>query len=390
MSKRSADKASSRAAKAAEFNPYNTNNLFGNVQFDQRTGNINQNLTPWAGNYASGLQDFIGSQMGRYTAPAMAFQQQGIGDIGGAYGALNQFGMPDQIAQQTLAGQQGLAGGMAGLFGQAMNNPYAMEQMQYGRNLLGSQAQSYDQVAADRLGLLREQAAPFEQRATDSLFGRMFSQGRMGSTGGGRDIESFARGLGQADTSRQLESQTFAEQLYGRDLNAALQRQGMGANMFGAGVGNYLQGLQGAGQLGGMAFDALGSTLGTATGYNQLGYSRAADRMARAEGLFGFGQQLEGAGLTAAQPALNQLGFLTGQQNQMLQQGMDAGGRQAAAGAQQAQYLNQTGASPFGGFLQGIGGGMMTGNIQNPFAGMFGGAAPSGGGGTGSYYGGGM
>src|SRR5690606_26843836 len=103
--------------------------------------------------------------------------------------AINPYMLGDipQVSAQNTAGVD-----MSGLFSSAGNNPYALEQMQMGRNLMGN---SYQDVANQQLALMRQQAAPHEERATNSLMQRLFNQGRMGSTGGGRDIEAFARGL---------------------------------------------------------------------------------------------------------------------------------------------------------------------------------------------------
>jgi hypothetical protein len=54
--------------------------------------------------------------------------------------------------------------------------------------------------------MLREQAAPFEERAFSNLQNQLFSTGRLGTSGGALQTEAFARGLGQADLSRQLAS----------------------------------------------------------------------------------------------------------------------------------------------------------------------------------------
>jgi hypothetical protein len=257
----------------------------------------------------------------------------------------------------------------------------------------GLMSNSYGDVAQQRLGLLRDQAAPFEQRATDSLMQRLFSQGRMGSTGGGRDIEAFARGLGQADTSRQLDAQGFAEQLYGRD-------QSLGANLFSAGVGNFMQGDQFGGQLGlqrniqqmnqnqasagfgldanrlglfgqqlgltadttraGLSAEALGNIYNTTMGFNELQMNRADQRLARAQQLFGFGETLGNTGNRQASNAMGLLSGLTAEQQQLLGVGLNSGGAQAQAALNSGRFIMAGAENPFAGFLQGLGGGLLT------------------------------
>jgi hypothetical protein len=339
--------------------PMATSNLWGNVSFDKKNRTFNQSLSPWA----QGISDtFQGNAQTATNSPLFGlgnqYMSQGAGDVLGAYGALNEYGMPDEALYQNAMGQLGQYGNLFGnLAGMAGNNPYAQQQMALGQQFMGAQAPSYDQVAAQRLGLLREQAAPFENRAYNSMQNKLFSQGRLGSTGGGRDIEAFARGLGQADTSRQLDSMGFAEQLYGRDQQNALAQRQMGANLFSGGVGNWMQGINSAGQLGQLGMGAATGQYNLGMGWNNAGYGRAQDRLARTSEMFGFGQDIAGAGAQQAGTWMNLLSGLTGEQSKMYEQGL------RAAGPSTPQGGNTTGAS-VGGFLQGLGGGMLTGTVD--------------------------
>jgi hypothetical protein len=350
----------------AQFNPWNTGNLWGTTKWNPTTQRIDQSLSPWAQGLAGDFQNYATqASQSPFFGMGQNVMGQGAGDVAGAYGAAQAYGLPPEALYQAAMGGMGQYNqGMSNIFGAAMNNPYAQQQMAIGQQFMGATPQNYDSVMNERLGLLREQAAPFEQRATDSLFGRLYGQGRLGSTGGGRDIEAFARGLGQADTSRALDAQGFAEQLYGRDLQAALQQQGMGANLFSGGVSNYLQGLGQAGNLATMGQQGVSNMLGMGVDWNQLGYSRANDRMARAEGLFGFGNQMSGIPAQQAGTYMNLLSGLTGEQANMVQQGQSAGQVQAQAGANAGQlYMQGAGQSPLGGFLSGFGGGLMSGSF---------------------------
>lgn len=84
------------------------------------------------------------------------------------------------------------------------------------------------QEAGGRLGLLRQLAQPEEQRATQGLEQRLFSQGRLGGTGGAVQQEALARAQGSADLERQLASQDWAR-------NNALQRFNAATGVIGAG-----------------------------------------------------------------------------------------------------------------------------------------------------------
>lgn len=393
MSSRAQDRASARAAEAARFDPYNTSGVFGSSSFDQTTGNANWRGSPIYNMAVAGAAPQLAEALdpnNPLSQIGQGFQEAAAAGLPNLYADRLGFGMPSQgfLDQYTATGQTAanamMTGGsrIAGAGNAMMQNGTAgfNEAMGLGRDLLGSTAQSYDQVAADRLGLLREQAEPFETRATDSLMNRLFSQGRMGSTGGGRDIESFARGLAQADTSRQLDSQTFAEQLYGRDLNAALTRQGMGANLFGMGAQGDAAARQAGAQMYGSGMDAMGAAAGmrgdilnAQTAWNQFGFDRAGQRVMDAQNMFGFGQGMETGQMNEAGNWLNFLNTVDAARMATQNQGAAYGGQAAAAGAAAAPYISAQGGSPLGGFFSGMGQGMMTGQIPVP---SFGGSVP--------------
>ena len=69
---------------------------------------------------------------------------------------------------------------------------------------LGRLGGGFDDIRGSTLDLLRRQAQPFEERAFGNLQENQFATGQLGSSGGGLQTEAFARGLGQADLSRQL------------------------------------------------------------------------------------------------------------------------------------------------------------------------------------------
>jgi hypothetical protein len=92
------------------------------------------------------------------------------------------------------------------------------------------------QAGASILDLLRQQAQPFENRAFNNLQSNLFSTGRIGSTGGGLQTEAFARGLGQADLSRQTQALGLEDQLLSSAFNRFGQTTGLANDLAGAGV----------------------------------------------------------------------------------------------------------------------------------------------------------
>lgn len=344
------------------FRPYAVSNLWGGQTIDRTNGTLTSNLSDFGQRISDmgmfGAERTLADMYGN-TQRGSNFADMGATDYMGTYGSVQGYGLPNQ---GLYAGADAAMGQYGNLFGnlaqQSAQNPYAVQQMQLGQQFMGAAPQSYQDVAASRLGLLRDQAAPFEERAANSLQNRLFSQGRLGSTGGGRDIEAFARGLGQADTSRQLDAQTMAEGLYGRDQQYAAQQQAMGANLFSGGANNWMQGLGQAGQLGQLGANTAGQRYDLGMNWNQAGYNRANARMDRAAQLFGFGNTMQTQSAANADPWLKILSGLTGEQNNMINASAALGG-----GGQTTTAGNPMGQTA-GAFLGNLGQGMMTGNID--------------------------
>ena len=433
-----------------KYKPYDVTSGMGTVDYDKKGKRINMTLSPEQQAFADqyGEQALQYMQGGPYGQQARGLTESALGQMPGMFGdamsasqfdpsGTNQYQqLLAQLGGQTgqigagygmLGGQfqnlSGQVGGLGGQFGGLSNqaNQYAMQQAQdgmaaggmargmfsQGQELMGSMPQSYQDVAASRLDLLRQQAQPYEQRAQNSFLQRQQAMGRMGSTGGQRDIEAFASGQAQADTTRQLDSQNMAETLYGRDQQAALQKMGYGANLMAGGLGGMqnagaqAQGWMGMGgnflgqQLGAMndqsrMFGQFGDTLGAqAALYGQqanfggAGYSagmqaqditnaRAQQRMGNAYNLFGFGAGIEkdalstGVGLHGNQ--VNMYGQLQNNANLGHQSGAGTAAAQGAA----AQTFQP---NVFGAALSGFGNAV----AANPsgFAGMFGGGQPT-------------
>lgn len=114
--------------------------------------------------------------------------------------AMLQYQMGGALGAQQLAGDYlSRVTGPGGYFNRI--------RMGLGESTLGAldEASMTGEQQRDRtLALLRQQAAPEEERAMNALQQRQFGTGQLGTTGGALQTEAFARGLGQADLSRQL------------------------------------------------------------------------------------------------------------------------------------------------------------------------------------------
>jgi len=159
-------------------------------------------------------------------APGVA--GMGAGALGGALARSREEGLVSQAAGAGLgllaegaAGARGLAGVIAGAGGELLR---------------GAQAPSFNQLAAERLAALRGQARTGEERATQSAIERLFSQGRLGTTGGQRALGELARAQEEADIARTVAAQDFAQQQQNIAAQQALQRQQLGAGLLGTGL----------------------------------------------------------------------------------------------------------------------------------------------------------
>jgi hypothetical protein len=375
----------SDAPKPPKYRPWSmTGTALGNTTFDRKNKQVSMTMSP----EMQGFSGYFGDIANQYMSgqgPTAGYQNFALNGVGGQIPGLFSGAMDaSQIDPAMLAQYNSQLGGLAGRLGSGSDaaSQYAMMSMMgmapgqqeagqmfgAGMGLLGERAQSYDQVAAQRLGLLREQAAPFEQRAFNGLNQNLFSTGRSGTTGGGLQTEAFARGLGQADTARQLDAQGFAEQLYGRDQNYALNRnqigaglmgQGMGGMFSGAGIGGqYLNAAQGGyGQMGGL----FGNQFGANTGFNELTNARAQQRLSNAQSIFGFGNDLSQQDLQSGQAGVQgYLGLAQALQNQA-QFGATMGAQGMGTGATAPAAPN-----PWGSFLQGLGGAVSNMNFSGP------------------------
>jgi hypothetical protein len=375
LQSRSAKKAAKNAAAGAEFNPFNvrtgfgSTNFNGNTAFGQLSDPMQQIQNMLTGQAAQGMGGPFGNvaafqnlaQGGAFPmlgqganqlmqAPDFASGgfnnlQQGMGQLGGLFGGLGMQGMNAAFGAPSTAGLNNM------LMGQ-------------GQQLLGVQGPgSFQDVAADQLNLMRQQAQPHEQRLFNQLNQHQFNTGQAGTTGGSLQTEAFARGMGEADISRVLQSQQFAQGLQNQQFGQSFAQNQLGAGLLGQamqGIGQdqlqarALGGLgQGfLGQLPGMQQGVFGSGLQAQQAIGQQGLNR----MQAAQGMFGFGQDI---GLQQFQQGLQALQASQGIEGMLQNQialGANMGSAQAHAGAQAGNLRMQGAGSPFGGFLTGLGG----------------------------------
>ena len=265
---------------AAEAVPFNTDTRLGYGQFDESSGFLNMDY----GQRANVMEGAFGSLFnqsvrgGNLQEQQAIRQGQGLGgnDLASTYaGAQNQM-MPGMAQAMT---NRRMSEGME-QFGQMGQNlrGQAGEQQTMAKDLMGT---NYADAQQQQLSLLRQQAAPEEERAGNSMMQRLFSMGQMGTEGGARNMEAFGEGQAKADLSRQLQSQQWGNQMQQQDRT-------MGMNMYG-------QAGQSMGQAGNM-FNS-GQQLNQQNYQNRMGYSseaynRAQQRMLNSQNMFGFGSKV--------------------------------------------------------------------------------------------------
>lgn len=290
----------------------------GDIPFDTDIGGINLNL---------GDLDPARAGLGQLAI-------QNIGQAGLAGGAANDPGLQNlfQAFQQSGANvgsqQNNMLNSLLGASGQAFGgaqNDYLSQQQnpfQAGlqQSLFGGAADSFaalpgtqEQARSQTLDLLRQQAQPFEDRAFSNLQERQFATGQSGTTGGGLQTEAFARGLGQADLSRQIQA--------GQEGRLAQQSQ-MGLAQGQLGAGSNLRGMQdqllnqAQNRFAGLA--NLSNSLGTSqTGLQQQQFGNFGNLLNNAFAPQQAAQQLQGGFL---QNALSGLGGVAGLQSGAINQ----------------------------------------------------------------------
>jgi len=390
------NKASKKAAKSAQFKPSNVTGPSGtsNFTYDRASKRYNLSLLPsdTDGMMRNRLTDraLSGINGGQYSSLAGDMQEQSGGTIGNLFSDFQNI--------DTFGGESGLdtagrlsdlsdvaTGGMQGAFAQLGQSPSGMGlindmQQRAGSMMDMSGTPSFNQLAAERLSTLRGLSRPTEERLVNSKFSDLHSQGRLGTTGGSQILGDLSQALGREDMMRITASQDFAQNQSNIERDFSLNRAGMGSNLFG-------MALQGIGQeqgnsmnFGGLGVDLLGAASQSSAGSHEATLSsddarlsRGQTRLASAQGLFGFGDQLRGTELDRGLQSLG--GAQTIDQTLMDQAriGGSIGQSQATAGANAA---SMRGGSTLGAALTGLsagisnGGGSNGSSLSNLFSGL--------------------
>jgi hypothetical protein len=219
-------------------------------------------------------------------------------------------------------------------------------------------APSFNQLASERLASLRAAARPQEERTTQAAIERLYGQGRLGTTGGQRALGELARAQEEADIARTISAQDFAQQQQNILTSQAIQRGQLGVNALGGALGGqqFLTGT-GADLLGmGTQVGQFGRTLAEQARGMDINTLLAATgqdvgaRLSQAglgQGLFGLGAQLPFT-IFGAQQAADAARLARGAQRIAAAEGLFGFGQQARAGelgmglealfAQQAQF----------------------------------------------------
>lgn len=364
---KSKNKALKKAAKAAAFNPWNVSGPGGSAFFDPKSHTASYSLDPISQQLMNMFGGMAG-QTGQYSQGLLPFTQSMAGLLPGLFSEAQNASQIDPSMIEQLRGvlnpeiarQQGAAGGLFDVAQNYLsgNGPGMDEAGQLFDLGMGMFGRSYQDVAADRTGALRQLAAPYEEQARNDMFSALYKKGQLAGPAGKRAFDAFGAGLGRTDLERVLAGQNLAEGIYGRDLQAGLGLTGAGMEgMFrGAGMGLDAANLGigasvNAGNMSNMLFGGEGM-------FSDLVNQRAMQRMGNAQGMFGFGMDMQSAELQNALAALSGYQGLINQGRGSLEMGANLGQMGAQAGANQAQYLAQR-QSPWGGILQGVGMGMM-------------------------------
>lgn len=106
-------------------------------------------------------------------------------------------------------------------------------------------ANNTDAEAAQRLQLLRDQAAPAANQQAVSLRDRLFGRGTIGSTGGANEQRAFLDSQNQADLNRQMTAADWANARAQQRFSNALGATGFGAQLQGQQFNQFAASQQG-------------------------------------------------------------------------------------------------------------------------------------------------
>lgn len=283
--------------KQSEFNPLDFSGPGGSARFSADSASFD--LSP----QQRALGAILGQQSGGLLAGGLFNDPRlqaalGGNDIAGALGqANNALGQQAQgfFGQGALQGLAGQAGGLAGLLGgRVAAGPQdfsgGLQSGLFGQGAAnfaaaGNQSGLFDQF----LNTQRQAAQPQFNRQIQDLENRLFSQGRLGSTGGAEALRGVFEAQNQADLGFQNNAFGLAQNQQGFLAGLGGQQIGLGSQLLGQNLGQFNQdisGLQGALGLGaGIEGQGFSQNL-SALRQNQ---SAGLSRLQAAQGLFGLG-----------------------------------------------------------------------------------------------------
>lgn len=388
LSGKSSKKAAKAAAKGAEFRPGSVMGPAGNAIFnrDYKTGQYNLSLSPnqMESDIRGALQDraLSGVGGGAYADLSSFLREQTAPTIFDLYADyqdtetyLPDFGLSTAFDLSRL-GDATTEAGLAGMFS-GLSGPSAMgvsdSALSLGRSFLsGGAPTSFNQLAAERLSSLRGLAKPAEERLVNSRINNLFSQGRLGTTGGANILGELSDSLAREDMGRVIASQDFAQNQINEERNFLQGQQGLGTTLMDMGLRGITAEQSNALQRGGFGAELLrlaaanrGGALASVEASDTASLSRGQRRLGNAQSLFNFGDAMDASELDRALAALG--GSQTIDQTLMDQAriGASVGSAQASAGANAGALRAQGSGSILGGALSGLGAGLMSGSSNN-------------------------
>lgn len=365
------------------------NSAYGDSMGRLQSQNIEGARTPFFGSgLTAGTGGNVTPSQERSALIAALSRNAGAGLNQGLYAqpgrmVMDPFNMQDTRLQQPLpetpdfSGYMGGLNDMAGVFGQQAMNPAdygGQDLVDMGVGMFG---EDFSALRAAELQTLRDQAAPFEERAFDDLQNRQYSMGQLGTTGGGLQTEAFARGLAQADLGRQLAATQTAQGQYGLNTQRGSAALGAGSGLIGMGAN---QQLANAGMYSGLVGQGTGlmqQGYGNQMANMQYGDSRGQQRISNALGIFNTENDVIGRNLQSG------MGLFGGLQQQDMNEAninqglLSAGNTTYYNNLQRESLINNLAmqqAQESGGFLGSLGG-AIGGGITGFMTGGWGGAA---------------
>lgn len=215
-----------------------SNDLASLLKSIQANGQLNQSTLTGPGGSSAGL-----------TPGASGINSSiDLGSLGPAFAGLTNFGTGAVNAASGMSGglPSSVSGANTGVQGAIGGNPFQAGLANTAFSGAQQQAQlasqGFPDVYNSTLSNLRSNAAPNNLLAANQLQDSLFGTGRLGTTGGGLLATSFAKGLGQADASYQLQAQQMAQSAQQNALGLSQGLAGIGSGVSSLGE-NLTQGL---------------------------------------------------------------------------------------------------------------------------------------------------